>query len=133
MLRWSSQEELSRHLHRTRELPGWDAEGSYIPWLFQNALLLPGYLNQEPVPETEEFPLDSWAAFVAAIESVGIASSSLIVPLTEDVPSVALVGAASAATKVSLASLSVSAMVATVVVTIVCPAGIVRTKPVTDV
>ncbi|MEV4636490.1 SIR2 family protein [Actinoplanes sp. NPDC049548] len=68
MLRWSSQEELSRHLYRTRELPGWDAEGSYIPWLFQNALLLPGYLNQEPVPETEEFPLDSWAAFVAAIE-----------------------------------------------------------------
>ncbi|MEV8505870.1 SIR2 family protein [Actinoplanes sp. NPDC051475] len=68
MLRWSSQDELSRHLHRTRELPGWDVEGSYIPWLFQNALLLPGYLNQEPVPETEDFPLDSWAAFVAAIE-----------------------------------------------------------------
>ncbi|MFI7603319.1 SIR2 family protein [Actinoplanes sp. NPDC049681] len=68
MLRWSSQEELSRHLHRSRELPGWDVEGSYIPWLFQNALLLPGYLNQEPVPETEDFPLDSWAAFVAAIE-----------------------------------------------------------------
>jgi hypothetical protein len=39
-----------------------------VPWLFQNALLLPGYLNQEPVPETEDFPLDSWAAFVAAIE-----------------------------------------------------------------
>ncbi|GGQ40058.1 SIR2 family protein [Couchioplanes azureus] len=68
MLRWSSQEELGRHLHRTRELPGWDVEGSYIPWLFQNALLLPGYLNNEPVPETDDFPLDSWAAFVAAIE-----------------------------------------------------------------
>ncbi|MGA5301912.1 SIR2 family protein [Nucisporomicrobium flavum] len=68
MLRWSSQEELTRHLHRTRELPGWDAEGSYIPWLFQNALLLPGYLNHEPVPETDDFPLDSWAAFVAADE-----------------------------------------------------------------
>jgi hypothetical protein len=68
MLRWSSEEELSRHLHRTRELPGWDLEGSYVPWLFQNALLLPGYLNNEPVPETEDFPLDSWAAFVAAIE-----------------------------------------------------------------
>ncbi|MEV6597145.1 hypothetical protein AB0M36_09825 [Actinoplanes sp. NPDC051346] len=68
MLRWSSQEELGRYLHRTRELPGWDAEGSYIPWLFQNALLLPGYLNHEPVPETDDFPLDSWAAFVAAIE-----------------------------------------------------------------
>ena len=68
MLRWSSEEELRRHLHRTRELPGWDAEGSYVPWLFQNALLLPGYLNHEPVPETEDFPLDSWAAFVAAIE-----------------------------------------------------------------
>jgi hypothetical protein len=68
MLRWSSEDELRRHLHRTRELPGWDAEGSYVPWLFQNALLLPGYLNQEPVPETADFPLDSWAAFVAAIE-----------------------------------------------------------------
>ena len=68
MLRWSSEDELRRHLHRTRELPGWDAEGSYVPWLFQNALLLPGYLNSEPVPETEDFPLDSWAAFVAAIE-----------------------------------------------------------------
>jgi hypothetical protein len=68
MLRWSSEDELRRHLHRTRELPGWDVEGSYVPWLFQNALLLPGYLNHEPVPETEDFPLDSWAAFVAAIE-----------------------------------------------------------------
>ncbi|BCJ54291.1 hypothetical protein Asp14428_57660 [Actinoplanes sp. NBRC 14428] len=68
MLRWSSQDDLSRHLHRTRELPGWDVEGSYIPWLFHNALLLPGYLNHEPVLETDDFPLDSWAAFVAAIE-----------------------------------------------------------------
>jgi hypothetical protein len=68
MLRWSSREELRLHLRRTRELPGWDVEGSYVPWLFQNALLLPGYLNHEPVPETEDFPLDSWAAFVAAIE-----------------------------------------------------------------
>ena len=68
MLRWSSEEELRRHLHRTRDLPGWDAEGGYVPWLFQNAMLLPGYLNNEPVPETEDFPLDSWAAFVAAIE-----------------------------------------------------------------
>ena len=57
-----------RGVDRTQELPGWDAEGSYVPWLFQNALLLPGYLNQEPLPETEDFPLDSWAAFVAAIE-----------------------------------------------------------------
>ena len=68
MLRWSSEEELSLHLHRTRELPGWDLEGGYVSWLFHNALLLPGYLNNEPEPETEDFPLDSWAAFVAAIE-----------------------------------------------------------------
>jgi hypothetical protein len=68
MLRWSSEEELRRHLYRTRELPGWDVEGGYVSWLFHNALLLPGYLNDEPVPETEDFPLDSWAAFVAAIE-----------------------------------------------------------------
>jgi hypothetical protein len=68
MLRWSSRPELRLHLQRTRELPGWDAEGSYVPWLFQNALLLPIYLNRQPVPEIGEFPLDSWAAFVAAIQ-----------------------------------------------------------------
>lgn len=68
MLRWSSEEELRRHLHRTHELPGWDVEGSYVPWLFHNAMLLPDYLNNEPVPETADYPLDSWAAFVAAIE-----------------------------------------------------------------
>jgi hypothetical protein len=68
MLSWSSQQELTQHLQRTRELHGWETEGSYVPWLFQNALLLPGYLNHEDVPETEDFPLDSWAAFVAAIE-----------------------------------------------------------------
>ncbi|MEU4214579.1 hypothetical protein [Actinoplanes sp. NPDC026623] len=68
MLRWSSEEELRRHLHRTHDLPGWDVEGSYVPWLFQNALLLPAYLNDEPAPETADFVLDSWAAFVAAIE-----------------------------------------------------------------
>jgi hypothetical protein len=68
MLSWSSEAELVQHLRRTGGLRGWDAEGSYIPWLFQNALLLPGYLNHEAVPETEDFPLDSWAAFAAAVE-----------------------------------------------------------------
>lgn len=68
LLTWTSRDELSRHLYRMVALRGWDAEGGYIPWLFQNALLLPGYLNHEPVPETDDFPLDSWAAFVAAIE-----------------------------------------------------------------
>jgi hypothetical protein len=68
MLSWSSEPELTQHLQRTGGLRGWDAEGSYIPWLFQNALLLPGYLNHEAVPETADFPLDSWAAFAAAVE-----------------------------------------------------------------
>jgi SIR2-like protein len=68
MLSWSSEQELTQHLQRTSELHGWDAEAGYVPWLFQNGLLLPGYLNHEDVPETEDFPLDSWAAFVAAIE-----------------------------------------------------------------
>ena len=68
MLSWSSREELGEHLHRTRELPGWEAEGSYVPWLFQNALLLPTYLNEVPLPTVGDSRLDSWAAFVAAIE-----------------------------------------------------------------
>ena len=68
MLSWSSRDQLTKHLHRTPELPGWDAEGGYVPWLFQNALLLPRYLNHEPVPETADSTLDSWAAFVAAIQ-----------------------------------------------------------------
>ena len=68
MLTWSSREELGKHLHRTHELPGWEAEGSYVPWLFQNALMLPTYLNEVPLLTIGESRLDSWAAFVAAIE-----------------------------------------------------------------
>jgi hypothetical protein len=67
-LRWSSVGELRGYLDRTRELPGWDAEGSYIHWLFQNAMLLPTYLNHEAVPRLGDLPLDSWAAFVAAVQ-----------------------------------------------------------------
>jgi hypothetical protein len=68
MLSWSSREELREHLYRTRELHGWDSDGSYVPWLFHNAMLLPSYLTAASVPEIDDFPLDSWAAFVAAIE-----------------------------------------------------------------
>ena len=68
MLSWSSREELREHLYRTRELHGWDAEGSYVPLLFHNAMLLPVYLTSSEMPRVDDFPLDSWAAFVAAIE-----------------------------------------------------------------
>ena len=46
--------------------PGWDEDGNYVPWLFQNAVLLPGYLNHRSVPELNGRPLDSWAAFMSA-------------------------------------------------------------------
>jgi hypothetical protein len=69
MLRWSSEGELRRYLHQTSELPDWGEDGNYIPWLFQNALLLPQYLNHEPVPTVGGLPLDSWAAVVAAVEN----------------------------------------------------------------
>jgi len=68
MLRWATAAELKRHLQRSIEIAGWDAEGSYIPWLFQNGLLLSIYLAQQQVLEVGDYPLDSWAAFMAAIE-----------------------------------------------------------------
>ncbi|GLY95776.1 hypothetical protein [Actinoplanes sp. NBRC 103695] len=68
MLSWSTREELREHLYRTRELRGWDSDGSYVPWLFHNAMLLPVYLTSATMPRVDDFPLDSWAAFVAAIE-----------------------------------------------------------------
>jgi hypothetical protein len=69
MLRWPSQEELRASLTGACALPGWDTPGSYLPWLFQNAFMLPLYLTHEPPPETGGYPLDSWAAFVAALDA----------------------------------------------------------------
>jgi len=69
MVRWSSIGELREHLGRAHRMPGWNEEGGYIPWLFQNALLLPAYLGQEPLPEIDNYQLDSWAAFAAALET----------------------------------------------------------------
>jgi len=69
MLRWSSLEDLRIHLADVCELPGWDEDGSYVPWLYQNALLLPIYLTEGEPPVTGDVPLDSWAAFMAALDS----------------------------------------------------------------
>jgi|GEM_PF-6909945 len=81
MLRWSSADQLRQHLHRTHAIPGWEADGSYIPWLFQNALLLPIYLTRRPFPEIGGIALDSWAAFVAALEEQGATVLDLLADL----------------------------------------------------
>jgi hypothetical protein len=68
LVHWSTRDELSRNLIQMRDLAGWENEGSYVPWLFQNAFLLPMYLTKEHPPEVDGSPLDSWAAFLAAIQ-----------------------------------------------------------------
>jgi hypothetical protein len=69
MLRWSSVEDLRSHLADVCAMPGWDSDGSYVPWLFQNALLLPIYLTGAAPPLTGEFALDSWPGFMAALDA----------------------------------------------------------------
>lgn len=70
MVRWSGVDELRRHLQRAYERGGWrENEGDYIPWLAQNALLLPSYLGRERFPEMGGYRLDSWVAFAAALEA----------------------------------------------------------------
>jgi hypothetical protein len=69
MLRWTSIEDLRTHLADVCAMPGWDSDGSYVPWLFQNALLLPVYLTGAAPPLTGEFALDSWPGFLAALEA----------------------------------------------------------------
>src|SRR5690349_11744853 len=69
MLRWSSVEDLRIHLADVCEMAGWDEDGSFVPWLYQNALLLPIYLSGGEPPVTGDVPLDSWAAFMAALDS----------------------------------------------------------------
>jgi hypothetical protein len=69
MLRWTSVEDLRTHLADVCAMPGWDSDGSYVPWLFQNALLLPIYLTGAAPPLTGEFALDSWAGFMAAMDA----------------------------------------------------------------
>ncbi|WP_213452236.1 SIR2 family protein [Rhizomonospora bruguierae] len=70
MVRWSSVDELRRHLQRAYERGGWrEHEGHYIPWLVQNALLLPIYLAREDFPDLGGYRLDSWAGFAAALEA----------------------------------------------------------------
>lgn len=71
MVRWSATQELRDHLARAHELPGWDADGGYIRWLVQNALLLPTYLASEDPPEFGGHRLDSWPSFAAALEEGG--------------------------------------------------------------
>ncbi len=68
LVAWASREELAKNLHEMRSLPGWDAPGGYIHWLFQNALLLPVYLNHDPVPEVGGTSLRAWVSFMAAME-----------------------------------------------------------------
>lgn len=68
MARWSSLEDLRTKLSDAYALPDWGADGGYVPWLFQNALLLPIYLTRGTAPEVGQFSLDSWAAFLAAMD-----------------------------------------------------------------
>jgi hypothetical protein len=68
MVRWDSREQLGGQLHRFRELPYWNDEGRFIHWLFQNAVLLPTYLNGLEVPRIGGNLIDSWAAFEAALD-----------------------------------------------------------------
>jgi hypothetical protein len=64
MVRWKDREELSGQLRRFRETQQhWEDEGRFIHWLFQNAVLLPLYLNRLEVPRVEGIAIDSWAAF----------------------------------------------------------------------
>lgn len=67
MLRWTTVAELREAMERACALPRWDADGHYLPWLVQNALLLPRYLAGEEVPTVRRYRLDSWAAVRAAI------------------------------------------------------------------
>lgn len=69
MLRWRHPRELADHLMRARSLPEWDAEGRFLHWLVQNALLLPVYLTGAPVPAIGPYRLDSWASVLAAVRA----------------------------------------------------------------
>jgi hypothetical protein len=71
MLRCTSFQEIKEHLERGRELPDWRADGHYLHWVVQNALLLPQYLRNRPPLSVSGRILDSWPAVVEALESPG--------------------------------------------------------------
>jgi hypothetical protein len=77
MVRWDNGEQLAGQLRRFRELPYWADEGRFMHWLFQNAVLLPSYLNRTDAPEIGGNPIDSWAAFAAMLEEDGPALEML--------------------------------------------------------
>ena len=83
MVRWTSRHDLAQHLDQVHRLPHSDGEGSYIPWLFQNAVLLPAYLTGADVPEVGDVPIDSWAAFAAAL-SDGLPVLEMLVAWAHD-------------------------------------------------
>src|SRR5262249_17461843 len=68
MVRWGSKDYLREHLGRELGTPDWEGEGRYVPWLFQNGLLLPLYLTRREPPEGSGFRLGSWAAFRTALD-----------------------------------------------------------------
>ncbi|MFI5843154.1 hypothetical protein ACIA8K_25930 [Catenuloplanes sp. NPDC051500] len=68
MLRWDTVAEVREHLAETCAVPGWDGDGRYVPWLLQNAVLLPNYLTGTAPPELDGYVLDSWADFMAALD-----------------------------------------------------------------
>jgi len=83
MVRWSTRRELREHLGRARAGSDWDQPGRYIPWLFQNAVLLPGFLRGIAPPEVDGHLLDSWASFVAALGD-GLPALDVLADLASD-------------------------------------------------
>jgi hypothetical protein len=66
--RWDKRDDLLRHLEDMKRLKGWDKDGNYVPWLFQNAMLLPTFLARRNAPMAGDIQLRSWASFLAAAE-----------------------------------------------------------------
>jgi hypothetical protein len=69
LLQWTSELDAREQIHVCRELPGWDDESSLIPWLVDNAFLLPAYLADEPPLKVDGQPVESWPSFLAAADA----------------------------------------------------------------
>ncbi len=73
LVAWTSEEELVENLQHMLALAGWDEPGGYIPWLFQNGMLLPTYLNRGTPPEANGASLRAWATFSASLNEGDLA------------------------------------------------------------
>lgn len=67
LLQWTSEQDALDSVRALLDLPGWADHGGFLPWLVENAFLLPAHLTGDQ-PVLAGRAIDSWDSFLDAAE-----------------------------------------------------------------